>query len=389
MNFPNRLSTPSLCNNCTGCGACLCICSKGAISLEEDGLGFKKAIINEKLCVQCNACTLYCHTEIHGNTPIEADAVRHKNQVVLEESRSGGVFGAVGEYIISRGGIVYGAAILEDFTVEHIKAESIEKLKALKKSKYTQSGISKELYQDFIANAKSNRLVLFSGTGCQVARAKALLAIKKINTDNVYFMDIICHGVPTPRLWKDYLKYIENRYRSEISTAEFRDKSIGWSKHFESFTFKRFRPMSKHFLNIYTKLYYTNLFLRESCFSCEYAKIERCSDFTIGDFWGWEKISAKLNKDNKGISLVLVNSTKGLRVIKTLRNELQIVECTNKDYIQPNLQRPTPKPIGYESAHADYQELGFEGYLKKNEYITFSKIFKQEVLNILLKCRLL
>ena len=195
-------------------------------------------------------------------------------------------------------------------------------------------------------------LVLFSGTPCQVAGLKAFL---HKDYENLILVDLICHGVPSPKVWADYIKWQAKRFKSKIKNPNFRDLSYCWGKHYESF----YVNGKKKVFDIYTKIFYSHNALRKSCFTCPYANTRKLSDITIGDYWGIENIMPEF-KDEYGVSAILINSAKGQSVWQE--------ECCNFDYFEsrvedvtkrnPNLTKPSAKPSKREEFWRDY-EKGF------------------------------
>lgn len=200
-------------------------------------------------------------------------------------------------------------------------------------AKYVQSDI-RGIFQQIKNDLKSGRLVLFSGTPCQVSGLQSYVG-KKWQT-NLYTIDIVCHGVPAPKVWSDYVQYMEKKIGDVCVKANFRDKCFGWATHFETFLFKNNVVKSGCTFRI---LFYKHYMLRDSCYQCPFTNLKRCSDITVGDFWGWDKISTELN-DNRGVSLVLVNSDKGRDLLDEVASKFYLVRSNTTDCLQPQLQYP-------------------------------------------------
>ena len=358
--------------NCFGCTACGEVCPVGAIDFERNNLGFIYPIIKEDKCIRCNKCEKICPVATFKETLNEksktAFAARHNNLSEVETSRSGAVFTAISDAVFLQGGVVYGASFDDNFNVIHSVAKDKETCRKFKGSKYVQSdlrGIIKNIKDELVQGKK----VLFSGTPCQVAGVKA--SISKELSANLYVVDIVCHGTPSPRLWSDYVQHVRKSYKGVLKEFNFRDKSInGWSDHVESYVIGDKKYSSK----LFTHLFYSNSFFRESCYSCPFAILNRAGDITLADFWGWEKIDKDLNSDNKGISLVLVNSDKGHELFDNANKDLRVKKVEIEQCLQPNLIRPTKDPEKRKVLVDYYTRKGFENLVR---YVTKPSLFKR------------
>ena len=232
-----KLSSPA---DCCGCTACASICTHEAITMRPDALGFMYPQVDTAKCVDCGQCDNVCAFNDHYDTSMnfdkaEAWAVRHKNMDEVMTSRSGAAFIAITDVILRQGGVVYGTGFKDHFRVTHKRATTAEERNEFKGSKYVQSdltGIFREVRKDL----KEGRIVLFSGTPCQTAGLNSFVG-KRLR-ERLYLVDIICHGVPGPYLWRDYLAYLEKKQGTEIIEVDFRDKrQYGWWRHIESYKF--------------------------------------------------------------------------------------------------------------------------------------------------------
>ena len=359
-------------NKCFGCTACGEMCPVGAIGFEKDIMGFLYPQISSDICIQCNKCEKICPVISFRNTVNErnrlAFAVRHKNTKEVETSRSGAAFSAISDVILAQGGVVYGASFDKDFYIRHSEALDKESCKKFKGSKYVQSdvrGVIRSIKDELTQGKK----VLFSGTPCQVAGLKSCLSNEL--AANLYVVDIVCHGVPSPQLWLDYINYLKKCYKGELKVFDFRDKSInGWSDHIESFIVDDKKYSSK----VFTNLFYSNSFFRESCYSCPFANLSREGDITLADFWGWEIIDKNLNIDDKGISLVLVNNEKGKILFEKAKQVLKVKEVAIEKSLQPNLIRPTKEPVNRNEFLEYYNKRGFD---KLVQYFTTPSLIQK------------
>ena len=326
-------------NTCTGCGACFNSCHKNAIKMIPDEEGFIQPKIDKNLCVECGMCEKACpvlHFEKKENAEIpEVFAVRGPDEV-RKVSSSGGVFSLIAQWIFSQGGAVCGAAFLDDMQLKHIVVENEEDLAQLRGSKYLQSD-TQDIYQQVIRLLKMGRKVLFTGTPCQVAALNRLAG----SDDNLYTIDIFCHGVPSQQVFDDYLSEISKG--QEIKTVKFRDKQFGWACNHIKIDFKEESQKSgadegrydqagrliekenqgnsyvgNDKTDAYEAGFLRNLFLRRSCEDCKFSEMPRHGDISIGDYWGISKVDASQN-DGKGTSVVLVNNLKGKELLTVLQ----------------------------------------------------------------------
>ena len=372
--------------DCCGCTACASICPKDAILMEPDVLGFKYPKVDLDKCIDCGLCEKVCAFNENYDKSLNLDepniyAARHKDMHEIETSRSGAAFIAISDYVLENDGIVYGVGYKGHFVVTHKRATTKEERNEFKGSKYVQSdldGIFRQVKNDL----NDGKIVLFSGTPCQTAGLNSFIS-KKLR-EKLILVDIVCHGVSSPYLWRDYLKYLEKKYGSKICWVNFRDKQeYGWFAHKETF---RFTNRNRKYTFKYS--FYQQEIFRLSCGKCYFTNTNRPSDITIADFWGWEKTDPTFNQDNKGVSLVFVNTIKGQDLFKIIQKELYIISTKLEDCLQPNLQHPSyihPKRILYEQ---DYKYHGFrfvwKKYNKKGLECFFQKI-KSIILQILKK----
>ena len=375
---------------CAGCTACMSICPHDAIRMQADRKGFLYPMTDEELCTDCGLCQKICPFQdgysIKGNyAQPKVYAAKHRDNNVRMHSSSGGMFTALSDYILSQDGVIYGAAFDEQFRVCHQKAENTEERNKFRGSKYVQSDLN-GVFTDIKDDLRGGRQVLFTGTPCQNA---GLYAYLNKGYDNLYLCDIVCHGTPSPFLWKDYVHFLENRNKSKLIRYSFRYKEIGWRGYNVYVTFDN----GKSKLNTPEVLAYTNIFgsdlaLRSSCYHCKFANLHRPSDITIADFWGIEKSVPDFD-DNKGVSLVLVNSTKGMGLFQRISESLDYRESNTKDCIQHNLHTPSLASPLREQFWTDYWDKGFEYVLKKYAGYGFRDITKRFVRNRLEKYGLL
>ena len=351
---------------CCGCSACMDVCPAKAITMEQDAEGFLYPRIDESKCIHCGKCDRVCsfHPFPERKAPYaspRAFGVKHIDLPTRESSRSGAAFVGFSDVILSRGGVIYGAAMSEDLTVSHIRALTAEERDRMKGAKYVQSDI-REIYPQVASDLEQGRPVLFSGTPCQVAGLRGYLKERRISDEKLICCDMVCHGVPSPAIWKDYLSMIEQLHGKKILSANFRDKDLGWEAHCESVLLEG--EQKKRFLREYTDLFYQHIMLRPSCSACPFCNTHRPGDLTMADFWGIEKHDPAFN-DNRGVSLVLVNSPEGAALYEEARKAFTDFEADIAECLQPNLIRPSIPSPRRAQFWQDYQTMPFARFLRK------------------------
>lgn len=322
--------------DCCGCSACANACTRNAIIMQRDKKGFLYPVVNADTCNNCGLCERICPiiNEKEERTPQHVYALKNKNESVRLESSSGGIFSILAENVLRQRGVVYGAVFDKKWNVVHSRIESIEDLQKLRGSKYVQSSIG-DSFRAVRDDLKSGRKVLFSGTPCQVAGLNAFL---RKEYENLITVDFVCHGVPNPRIWEDYLKeeiaarravagkstdFSSLNAMSLIEDIKFRDKSNGWKKYRFSLRFadasaegkksSDFPPMINTYVweHPYMLLFLKDYILRPSCHECHFRCGKSHATYTIGDYWGIERHYPEFF-DDKGISLLLQYENKDI-----------------------------------------------------------------------------
>lgn len=319
---------------CTGCAACADVCSKNCIDMSLDSEGFRYPKVNSLTCVNCDLCKSVCPA-LNGaecDTLAETYAVKSNDEKVRFESSSGGAFSQIAKYILNNGGIVFGAAFDDDWTVHHIAVDSEGDLRLLRTSKYTQSRMH-GIYRQVKKKLKEGYKVLFTGTPCQVNALKLFL---KEDYDDLILVDFICHGVPSEVAWKKYVEYI-SRGRL-IEKINFRDKSVGWNDFSLSFVFKNFDIYAKTLReDPFLRLFLSDYILRPACYNCPSKTPNRSSDITLADLWGAREIKDNID-DDKGLSMVILNTDKGKRVFESVSDS---VTAEKIDYLKAIAHNPS------------------------------------------------
>jgi coenzyme F420-reducing hydrogenase beta subunit len=285
-------------------------------------------------------------------------AIKHKDERIREASRSGGFFTALSDWFLNHKGVVYGCVLTEKYEAKHIRCIDKNVRNLMRGSKYIQSSMGNcfELVKKDLDECKN---VLFTGTSCQIDGLKHYL---QREYDNLFCLDIVCHGVPSKKVWIEYLKWLSKDDLGSISSVDFRNKvDFGWHTHVETITFK---DGSKINSEVFQRLFYGHAVLRPSCYVCPYKNVFHPGDITIADFWGIDKCKPEFD-DNKGVSLVLVNTEKGLMYWDKIKDDLQVEESNIDDAMQRPLIAPFPKPKNRERFWADFRSKKFSYIARK------------------------
>lgn len=320
-------------HNCCGCAACVQACPRKCITFNEDKYGFRYPIVNQSLCIQCNLCEKVCPfiNQSQSSKPLITYAAINPNEGKRMKSSSGGIFIMLAEEIINEGGVVFGAQYDKKWEVQHGYTTIKEELSNFQGSKYIQSRIGNSYLQvkEFL---KDGRKVLFTGTPCQIMGLKKYLQ-KEYN--NLITVDIVCHGIPSPLIWRTYLNSIiskKNISYKEITDISFRAKIDGW-KNYSFVLWNKNNTMTNNKIlykenvskNLYMNLYTKDLCLRPSCYNCPAKCGKSLSDITLADYWGINHYYPQFD-DDKGTSLVLIHSEKGEIIFKKIK--AQIIETS-------------------------------------------------------------
>ena len=361
---------------CTGCHACTNICIKNCISMQTDKEGFLYPSVDYNLCIKCRKCVDACPTINIRNVDTNpvAYACINKDLNTRLNSSSGGIFTLIADHILSDDGIVFGACFNQHFELEHKFIKKKEETVILTGSKYLQSEIKYTYAQakDFLT---SGRKVLFTGTPCQIAGLKSYLG-----KDYMYLftIDIICHGVPSPALWKKYIEFRQKKAGSALKKVSFRSKKDGWKQFSVSFLFKSNTIYQKKFsTDLYMKAFLQNICLRPSCYECKFKGLHRQSDITLADFWGIENLLPAMD-DDKGTSLVFVNSTNGLQLFNNISNHMHFEEVNIHNAVlhNPGAIKSFQKNPNREHFFTDLHKLKFNRLVNKYCSVKFhTKLF--------------
>lgn len=369
---------------CCGCSACESICPSGGdcLSLKYDKEGFLYPIIDEEKCISCHACERVCFYQTGKEevkdrlASLQAYAVKAKEETLRFVSQSGGAFGTVANHVIHEGGIVYGCVFDDVGVARHVRATSFEDLANIHGSKYVQSDLRK-IFLQVKQDLQTAKWVLFSGTPCQVMGLRKFL---HRTHDNLLTIDIICYGVPSPLVWRDFLAYHSKKSYGTLKKIEHRAKQYGWHKCLSKLTYEH-KTIVTDGWNFF---WGSALAIRPSCYYCRFTNLDRPGDLTVGDCWGAEKKMPQFD-DNHGISMVLLNTHKGLKIYQSIQDEFDARTIDIEEYKQPRLRIPVEMPSNRNLFWRDYADLTTSAFIKK--YARYS--FKQRMRRFLAQITLL
>lgn len=354
-------------NKCIGCGVCAAVCSRRCISMQEDVEGFLHPVIDESRCVDCGKCRQFCPQlsirEDANRAPLLVRGGSARDSDLLKQASSGGIFPLLAKQVLSRGGVVFGAAFTSSLSVAHIRAETWADCQRLFGSKYVQSDLG-NVFGQVKEDLLNNRWVLFSGAPCQVAALRSYLS--SMDAARLLCVDFICHGVPSPKLWRDYLAWLKQKYHSPVTGYSFRDKEHGW----RAFSFIMWfadgqKLVQKHRENVYSQLFFSNCCLRLSCYDCQYKTLGHIADITLGDFWGvWKKYPSL--DDDKGTSIIFVHSLKGANFWSDIAEEVNCQDVDLKFSLKKNppALKSVSMPLTRKTFFSDYPLVEFSSLIR-------------------------
>lgn len=351
-------------DECCGCGVCAYKCPQSCISMTLDKEGFLYPNVNSSLCIDCGQCDNVC-TFRNNETSFALEpmtiAANNKNALVRMNSSSGGVFSLLAELFVEGGGLVYGVSFISNCLEGHFeRIDNLNDLYLLRGSKYFQVNPN-TVYYSIKNDLNNNKNVLFSGTACQI---NALYGFLGKSYDNLYCVDVICHGTPSVELWKKYMSSIFKNQMDDIN-VNFRSKKFGWENYGLQINYNGKERFITKTESSYMQFFLRDICLRPSCYNCK-AKTRVLSDLSLGDLWGIDDICPELN-DHKGTSLVLIRSEKGNRLFTNIKNNLTFKHIQYSDAIvhNPSIYKSVSKPKERNQFYEDMLNLSYRKLAKK------------------------
>lgn len=368
-------------SECCGCSACEQICPVGCINMKEDEEGFLYPKIDETKCIHCKKCEKVCPIRYPNkkNKETKTYVAYAKDEEIRKKSSSGGIFSLLAKSVLLQNGVVFGAAFDTQFQVHHIGVTKIEELEKLRGSKYLQSRVE-HTFCEAENYLKEGKLVLYSGTACQIEGLQKYLGK---SYENLLTIDVLCHGVPSPKIWKLYLKQLKTKYDSKIEKVHFRNKKDGWKKYS---ILIRFENAKKHLISFkkdkFMKMFLSNINLRPSCHNCQFKAIPRSSDITLGDCWGIEDYMPEMDDDG-GTSVILVHTVKGEEQLKKIK-ELMIYREAELDKALPPVSDSRKSVRTHPNRKKYWNALLKEQKTFEELYEFVEKSFLQKVIGVII-----
>ena len=329
---------------CCGCNACVQACPASCIKMVEDGEGFSYPKVDEGRCIDCGMCEKVCpvRNPYQPREAREVYAARSMNTLTRENSSSGGVFMELARWVLGQGGVVFGARFTKDWRVEHASAQTEEGVRAFCGSKYVESRVG-ETFKEARECLKQDRWVLFSGTSCQIS---ALNHFLRKEYDKLLTVEVVCHGVPSTKLWHAYLDYITGKHPEEIRDIRFRSKETGW-KNFSFVCDMGHRRTQETFRrNPYMRAFLSDSLLRPSCYSCACKMFATESDLALADYWGVWHLQPEAD-DDRGTGLVFVHTEKVRKVLEALPVKMDkvVMPIEKLREYNPAIGKPARMPL--------------------------------------------
>ena len=351
--------------DCFSCRSCFLSCPKNAIEMIENEEGFFYPKVTEDKCIDCGICVKKCpslNKVERENFEQYGLAVVAKDKNVLLKSSSGAASSIIANKIVTDGGVVFGSAYDDNLFVQHIACKDFSELEKIKGSKYVES-FTGDTFKETKEYLENGQKVLYTGSPCQIAGLKKYLGK---DYENLYTLDLICHGVPSRKLFLKYLEWLGNRNNGKIIYYGFRDKDVGgWSCGGKIKT-KTKTKIVEGACDPYYATFLRGETYRESCYSCPFANTNRISDITIGDYWGVKKNHPEIPSEN-GVSCIIINSKKGLNLFNATKSSFNCYETKIENIVEKNLNlsKPVQRPFVRSSIYLDIDRIDERIYFKK------------------------
>lgn len=357
-------------SDCCGCTACEAVCGHHALTMRADAEGFLYPVVDTSRCTDCHLCEQVCpimqrDAKFLNTIPTGVFALRHKDKLTLRSSSSGGAFAAMAQTFLEMKGVIYGAEYDERLVVVHRREQTSDGVRRFRGSKYVQSDI-RGIYADVRAQLRSGRYVLFSGTPCQVEGLKGFL---RHPYDKLFTVDILCHGVPSPKVFADYVRFVNRHSIHRLQEIAMKDKTFGWGYQDLRLSFRGgisefHSPLS----TLWNKIFYDHVANRPACHACRFANFHRPGDVSIGDYWGIEKAHPELHSPD-GVSLLLVNTEKGDELWQHIQGQYSFIKSSLDACRQRALQGPVPASPDRPQFWKEYHDQGLESVVRSRYHI--------------------
>ena len=370
-------------SKCSGCSACYSVCPKNCISMIEDEEGFLYPTVNKDDCIECGLCEKVCPLEEHNNKKngvVSSCIIQNKDKEVLLQSTSGGSFTPIAEYVLRQNGVVFGVEMTsDDFIIRHTKVEKKEELLKFRSSKYVQSSVG-DTFKDAKNELENGRMVCFSGTPCQIQGFKNFL---KKDYENLITVDVVCRGVPSPGMWRDYVEKLQQL--DKVQEVVFRDKGLGYQYStmkvkYANGAVKRNGIESDQWL----RMFFSGLSLRPSCPTCNFRTTDRCSDFTIWDCFNVSDLTNTLD-ETKGATRMLIHTQKGMQIFDKIKCSFNFVEAPT-NVVAKGIKETFFLNKNRNNFISDYKSMSMDSLLEKwvpMSVKVYLKKYARRILNVI------
>lgn len=378
-------------SNCCGCTACANICPKKAIEMKEDFEGFLYPVVDKEKCINCGLCDNVCPilNKVESKDVKKASVVQLKNKDKLNQSTSGAAFVAIAEYVLENNGVVFGAGFDSSFVLKHFGVNKVENLSMIQGSKYIQSDLE-DTFSKIRQLLVEDKMVLFTGTPCQVAGLKRYL---QKEYKNLLTIDLVCRSVPSPKMWNSYLKYLESKYKSKVNYVKFRDKTYGYHSSILTIGFengKFYRGSNR--ICLYGSLFHGDKISRPSCYECKFKSIERCSDYTLFDSWKPEELNGSVIDNDKGYSNVFMHTEKAIQTFENIKEKVSMYEIDYKraisftgEMVEKSIERKKER----ENIYIDLNNMDLKKFCRKYSVATLKDYLIEYLKRFLYRINLL